>query len=408
MNRAIRVARVRGVEVRLDPSLLLLALLLTWLLTVRFTPAYGTGTAVVLATVTSLLFFLSILAHELAHALEALHRDIDVAGITLLLFGGVTEMHSESEHPRDEFVIAAVGPYASLVCAAVFGLVAAGANAFLPGVLGAGVLEVARLLAFLNVLLAVFNLVPGAPLDGGRVLRAALWYATKDRRRAVRGAARAGQFFGIVTVGFGVLEFTRGLELAAIGGVWWVIIGVFLFGAARSELRRADLLALYDGRTVSDVLGPGPQVLNGDQRVEVIDPDATGEDHLLVTGGTRRPAADPAPGTDGDDPVTGWVDVGTLRDLHPADRAVRTLGDLARPVTDLPSVPADLPLESLVQRFLRSHDDRLRILHEGRTIAVLSERRTARALRELGAGRRGRGSAPAPPTRAAGGAEVPR
>jgi Zn-dependent protease len=287
MNRAIRVARVRGVEVRLDPSLLLLALLLTWLLTVRFTPAYGTGTAVVLATVTSLLFFLSILAHELAHALEALHRDIDVAGITLLLFGGVTEMHSESEHPRDEFVIAAVGPYASLVCAAVFGLVAAGANAFLPGVLGAGVLEVARLLAFLNVLLAVFNLVPGAPLDGGRVLRAALWYATKDRRRAVRGAARAGQFFGIVTVGFGVLEFTRGLELAAIGGVWWVIIGVFLFGAARSELRRADLLALYDGRTVSDVLGPGPQVLTGDQRVEVIDPDATGEDHLLVTGGTR-------------------------------------------------------------------------------------------------------------------------
>jgi Zn-dependent protease len=395
MNRAIRVARVRGVEVRLDPSLLLLALLLTWLLSVRFSPSYGTVPGSSMALVASLLFFASILAHELAHALEALHRDIEVASITLLLFGGVTEMHSESQHPRDEFVIAAVGPYASLVCAAVFGLIAAGASTFLTGATGAAVLEVSRLLAYLNVLLAVFNLIPGAPLDGGRVLRAAIWYVTRDRRRAVRGAARAGQFFGVVTVAFGVVEFTRGLEVAAIGGVWWVIIGIFLFGAARAELRRADLLALYDGRTVSDVLGPGPLVVDAGARVELLDADATGDDHLLVT-------SDGA----GLDPVTGWLDVGTLRDLHPADRAVRTAGDLAEPIADLPTVPADLPLEALVQRFLRSDEDRLRVLHDGRTIAVLSERRTARALRALGAGGRGRGSAPTPRTGA--GAEVPR
>jgi Zn-dependent protease len=403
MNRAIRVARVRGVEVRLDPSLLLLALLLTWLLSVRFTDAYGAGVATVMGIVASLLFFGSILAHELAHAFEALHRDIEVASITLLLFGGVTEMHSESQHPRDEFVIAAVGPYASLVCAGVFGLVAAGASTFLDGSLGAAVLEVSRLLAYLNVLLAAFNLIPGAPLDGGRVLRAAIWYVTRDRRRAVRGAARAGQFFGLVTIGFGVLEFTRGLEVAAIGGVWWVIIGVFLFGAARSELRRADLLALYDGRTVGDVLGPGPQVVARDQRVEVLDPDASGDDHLLVTGHGSDPGA-------GHDPVTGWLDVATLRELHPADRALRTAGDLARPIDELPTVAADLPLEALVQRFLRSDDDRLRVVHEGRTVAVLSERRTARVLRELGAGRRGRGSAPAPRPRAEvdTGRQVPR
>lgn len=413
MNRAIRVARVRGVEVRLDPSLLLLALLLTWLLSVRFSEVYGTGPAVVMGVVASLLFFGSILAHELAHAFEALHRDIEVAAITLLLFGGVTEMHSESQHPRDEFVIAAVGPYASLVCAAVFGLVAAGASTFLGGSFGAAVLEVSRLLAYLNVLLAAFNLIPGAPLDGGRVLRAAIWYVTHDRRKAVRGAARAGQFFAIATVAFGVVEFTRGLEVAAIGGVWWVIIGVFLFGAARSELRRADLLALYDGRTVTDVLGPGPQLVGRDQRVEVLDPDASGDDHLLVTGGAVRASGGPL-GTGGDgpdgDPVTGWLDADALRGLHPADRAVRTAGDLARPIAELPTVAADLPLEALVQRFLRSDDDRLRVLHEGRTIAVLSERRTARALRELGAGGRGRGSAPAPRPGARAGArrQVPR
>jgi Zn-dependent protease len=388
MNRAIRVASVRGVEVRLDPSLLLLALLLVWLLSTRFQGAWGTLPGVAMAVATSVLFFVSILVHEVAHALEALHRDIEVDRITLLLFGGVTEMHSESQHPRDEFVIAAVGPYASLVCAAVFGLLGAGAGLVLPAGPAGAVLEVGRLLAYLNLLLAAFNLVPGAPLDGGRVLRAGLWWLTGDRIRAVRGAARSGQAFALVLVVFGVIEFTRGLQVAAIGGVWWLLIGVFLFSAARGELRRADMQALYLGRTVADVLGPGPLVIAGDQRLDLVDPDASADDHLLIT----------APGATGEDPVVGWLDPGDLRAMHPTDRSVRTAGDLARPVKNLPVVTAGTSLETLVQRFLRSEEDRFRVEHEGRAIAILSERRTARALRELGAGQRGRGAAPAAPT----------
>lgn len=383
MNRAIRIARIRGVEVRLDPSLLLLALLLVWLLSDRFAAAWGTGPAVAMAASTSLLFFVSILVHEVAHALEALHRDIEVEGITLLLFGGVTEMHTESQHPRDEFVIAAVGPYASVVCAAVFGLIGAGAQFVLPTDPAGAVLEVTRLLAYLNLLLAAFNLVPGAPLDGGRVLRAALWWVTGDRIRAVRGAARAGQAFAVALVGFGVLEFARGLELAALGGVWWVLIGVFLFTAASSELRRGQMQALYRGRTVTDVLGPGPQLVAADRPLDLVDPDASDDDHLLIT----------APGGPHDDPVVGWLDPADLRAMHAADRSVRTAGDLARPVADLPTVTADTALETLVQRFLRSDEDRFRVEHDGRTIAVLSERRTARALRDLGVGQRGRGAA---------------
>lgn len=378
MNRALRIARVRGVDVRLDPSLLLLALLLVWLLTTRFGPAWGTPTALAMGAAASVLFFVSILVHELAHALEALHRDIEVEGITLLLFGGVTEMHTESRHPRDEFVIAAVGPYASLVCAAVFGLIAAAAPFALPRAASGAVIEVARLLAYLNLLLAAFNLVPGAPLDGGRVLRAALWLLTGDRIRAVRGAARAGQAFALALVAFGILEFARGLELAAIGGVWWILIGVFLFTAARAELRRARLQALYRGRTVADVLGPGPQHVSADTRLDLLDPEGAADDHFLVT------AAAGAGGPVGD-PVVGWLDPAELRAMHPADRSVRTAGDVARPVAGLPTVAADTALETLVQRFLRSTDDRFRVEHEGRTVAVLSERRTARALQELGA-----------------------
>jgi Zn-dependent protease len=390
MNRAIRIARVRGVDVRLDPSLLLLALLLVWLLTTRFGPAWGTPAALAMGTTASVLFFASILVHEVAHALEALHRDIEVEGITLLLFGGVTEMHTESRHPRDEFVIAAVGPYASLVCAAVFGLIAAAAPFVLPRAVAGAAIEVARLLAYLNLLLAAFNLVPGAPLDGGRVLRAGLWLVTGDRIRAVRGAARAGQAFALALVAFGVLEFARGLELAAIGGVWWVLIGVFLFTAARAELRRAALQALYRGRTVADVLGPGPQHVSADTRLDLVDPDGSGDDHVLVT------APEPGGGEAAPDRVIGWLDPAELRAMHPGDRSVRTAGDLAQPVDGLPTVAADTALETLVQRFLRSDDDHLRVEHEGRTIAVLSERRTARALRELGAGEQA--AAPAAPS----------
>jgi Zn-dependent protease len=378
MHRAIRIARVRGVEVRLDASLLLLALLLVWLLTTRFQATWTTGAAVTMAVTTSLLFFVSILVHELAHALEALHRDIEVDRITLLLFGGVTEMHSESQHPRDEFVVAAVGPYASLVCAAVFGLLAVGAAHLATGATAAALLEVGRLLATLNLLLAVFNLVPGAPLDGGRVLRAALWWFTGDRIRAVRGAARAGQAFGALLVVFGIVEFTRGLEVAAIGGLWWILIGVFLAGAARGELRRADMQALYRGRTVVDVMGPEPPRVASDERLDLVDPEASDSDHLLIT----------APGGPDEDPVVGWLDPADVQAMHPADRSVRTAGDLARPVRGLPAVTATTSLETLVHRFLRTEEDRLRVEHEGRIVAILSERRTARALRELGAGRR--------------------
>ncbi len=403
MNRAIRVARIRGVEVRLDPSLVLLAVLLVWLLSTRFRADHGTTVAVGMATATSLLFFASILVHEVAHALEALHRDIEVVAITLLLFGGVTEMHSESRRPRDEFVIAAVGPYASLVCAAVFGLVGLIADLSLAPALAAPVVEVARLLAYLNLLLAAFNLVPGAPLDGGRVLRAGLWWVTKDRIRAVRGAARAGQAFGLVLVVFGLLEFQRGLQLAAIGGIWWVLIGVFLFTAARSELRRGQMQALYAGRTVADVLGPGPLVVPADLRLDLFDPDASPSDHALVTAPDAEVPTTAAAATGEDrDPVVAWLDPADVGAMHPADRSVRTAGDLARPVASLPSVTATTDLETLVQRFLRSDEDRFRVVHDGRTVAVLSERRTARALRELGApDGRSRRRAPAAPTGAA-------
>lgn len=373
LARAVRVATIRGIEVRLDPTLLVLAVLLAWLLTTRFGPVHGTAVGWVLAGVGTLLFFASILAHELGHALEAHHRDIEVRGITLLLFGGVTEMHTESRHPRDEFVIAAVGPYVSLVCAALFHLVAVGARAVGPA--GAAVADLATLLAYLNLLLAAFNLVPGAPLDGGRVLRALLWWVLGDRRRAVRIAARAGQGFGLLVVAVGVWQLSFGLTIAAVGGVWWLLIGGFLFVAARSELQRSDVQAALAGHTAADALGGRPPVVAHDAAVDGLTAPPAPVDHVLVRGA--------------DGHVEGWIPAGDLVGRLPADRTVTTAGDLAATIGDVPTVTLDEPLTDVVQAF-GGGARRVRVVDVDGTVAVLTERRAAAALRDLGIGGRAR------------------
>lgn len=252
-SRAVRIARIRGIEVRVDPTLIVLAALIVWTFAGRFALEHGLPTALGMATAGMLLFLGSVLAHEMAHALEAVHRGVGVESVTLLIFGGVTQMHAHGSRPRDEFAIAAVGPFVSLLCGSVFGLVAAGA-AGLPAALSGPVAQLAGLLALLNVLLAVFNLVPGAPLDGGRVLRAGLWWLLDDRSRAVRWAARAGQVLGLALIALGVV-FVLVAPQALIGSLWYVAIGAFLLWAASSEHRQSRLDDLYTGTRVRDLLG---------------------------------------------------------------------------------------------------------------------------------------------------------
>lgn len=291
-DHAVRIATIRGIEVRLDPTLLVLALLLVWSFFGRFAADHGTGTAVVMAVAGMVLILASILAHELAHALEAIHRGIGVESITLLLFGGVTQMHTHSARPRDEFSVAAVGPFVSLLAGAVFGLVHAAATTLPAGVDGPTA-DLAGLLALLNVLLAVFNLFPGAPLDGGRVLRAGLWAVLGDRARAIRWAARSGQILGLGLAAFGGYILLRAPQ-AAIGALWWVAIGAFLVWAAGTEHRHSRLDELYTATTVRHLLAyidPPPHAAMADDASALPILDLDTDLHALVDafmGATRR------------------------------------------------------------------------------------------------------------------------
>jgi len=245
-----RVGRILGVELRIDISWAVIALLVTYSLYVRLQIIYegiDTPYAIGLAVGSAILFFGSVLIHELAHALMAMRRGIPVRSITLFLFGGATHAKVEAKGPGAELVIAAVGPLTSLALAGVFAV---------GGIWGEGLLprEVAGALGYLawvNLVLAVFNLVPGFPLDGGRVLRAIIWGATGSLARATRWASISGQAFGYLLVAAGLFFVFNGI----LGtGIWFAAIGWFLAQAARMGYEQMQVRRMLEEVEAEDVM----------------------------------------------------------------------------------------------------------------------------------------------------------
>jgi Zn-dependent protease/predicted transcriptional regulator len=245
-----RLGRIAGIEVRIDSSWTVIALLITYSLYVRFSSIYpdlATAGAVGIAILAAVLFFGSVLVHEMAHALVSQARGIRVQDITLFLFGGATRARVEARGPGDEFLIAAVGPLTSAILAVLFGVVDVfGRNALSRPLAGAF-----GYLAWVNLLLAGFNLVPGFPLDGGRLLRSAIWKATGNFGLATRIASLAGQAVGWLLVAGGVAFLLAG-NLA--GGIWFAFIGWFLVQAARASYQELQLRHLLRGAQARDVM----------------------------------------------------------------------------------------------------------------------------------------------------------
>lgn len=254
-GRAWRIGRVLGVELRIHGSWAFVALLVAYSFSVQFAGTFDLtpATNIPLAVGAAVLFFVSVLVHELAHAVVARARGIEVHNITLFFFGGATHARVDSRGPADEFITSAVGPLTSFLIAGVLGAIAILGRGPLPDPV-AGALG---LLAWLNLLLAVFNLLPGFPLDGGRLLRSAIWRKTGSLARATRIAGLWGQGLGyVLVVGGLLLAFTGRVG----GGLWIALIGWFLSQAARAsfeELRRTRLLKGVAAREVmtTDVEG---------------------------------------------------------------------------------------------------------------------------------------------------------
>ncbi len=319
--------RVMGVELRVDESWFLVAFLVVWSFWARFTGGAGhhsVGAASVMAAAAAGLFFASVLAHELAHALEARQRGLRVRGITLHLFGGTTEIVSEARRPGDELASIAVGPYTTLVLAAALGLLA-----FASGQLGlTEVAEVSGVVAWINLGLALFNLIPAAPLDGGRILATVVWRITGDRLKAGRVAAWAGRVAGtlLLTAGLCGAFFVGG---GFIAGLWLVLVGWFVLRAALAEQSRLALEAVLSGRR-ADALAF--------EEAEAVE---TGTSVGWITQAQlRRHHLDAVP-VDEDGRAVGIVHIDDICRIAPEQRFETTAGDIMRPIEGVPRVAAD-------------------------------------------------------------------
>lgn len=358
MRPTLRLGSIAGIPVGVHWSVLLIMLLLGQGLATAVLPAGApggsTGAYWIVALAVTVLFLGSLLAHELSHAIVARHYGVSVRRITLWLLGGMAELESEPPHARADLFVALAGPLASLGAAAVFGAAAGGL--YLTGIAPLAWVALAWL-ALVNAVLAVFNLLPGAPLDGGRVLRAALWWWRGDRAFAQRAAARAGLVVSILMIVGGTLQV---LWLADIGGLWLVLLGWFLLFAGQAEQADARLRTALAGVLVRDAMTPPPVAGYVTQRL----------DDFIAVAAAHRPA-DAYPVLDPDGRPAGLVTLFSLARLSPTQRADKTLRDVRFPMDRLAVLSPDDPLEEAARRVLSSRLPSL-VIDQGILVGLLT------------------------------------
>jgi Zn-dependent protease len=255
-GKRISVFKLLGFEVRIDLSWLIVAVLIVWSLGSVVFPYYFTGFAPAtywaMAAFGAVGFFLSIILHELSHALVARRFGLPIHGITLFIFGGVAEMKEEPPSAKAEFLMAIAGPLASIL----IGLGCLGLERLLGGLnTPPAITLVLHYLFIINIVLAVFNLIPAYPLDGGRVLRAALWQWRHSLSWATHVAANVGSFFGILLIVFGFLSVIGG---AFISGLWWMLIGLFVRNAAQMSYQSMMLRQYLEGEAIRRFMSTAP------------------------------------------------------------------------------------------------------------------------------------------------------
>ena len=272
MRTAWRIFTIFGIEIRIDSSWILIFGLITWALGGHYFPSQYAHWPLwqywLVGLIASLLLFASVLAHELTHSLVARSRGEEVRSITLFLFGGVAEIAEEPETPGKEFVIALVGPLSSIIIAAIFfGLwyVSRGINE--------PVAAIARYLSLINAILALFNMVPGFPLDGGRVLRAIAWRATGNLKRATRIASVTGHVVAFLLIFFGIWQIVRGFFF---NGLWIALIGWFIHSAAERGYRQVLMKETLKDVKAKDLMDTTFEMIDGSISVQELM-----EDHIL-------------------------------------------------------------------------------------------------------------------------------
>ena len=353
-----RLGSVAGIELSIDYSWLLIFALVTFSLAQQLASGDVAELGIrvwLAAAAVSVVFFASILLHELGHSLTAQRLGIQVRSITPFLFGGVAELASEPRRPRDEVLVAVAGPLVSVSLGLIF-LGLAGRLGVEGGLLGAGLAWLGRI----NLLLAAFNAVPGFPLDGGRVLRGILWAVSGDFTRATRVAGACGAIFAWLLIGMGLLAAVLGGQL--VGGIWFVLIGWFLLSAARASVGQEALQRALADIRVRDTLVPVTgSLLSGSESVaEVLE-------NLVLRQGRRTFFV-----VDPDGCLCGLV---TLRELARTPAHMRSQTSVAQVMVPEERLATVSPTQSGQSALARMADlgvNQLPVVSEGRVVGAVT------------------------------------
>jgi Zn-dependent protease len=376
---SIQLARVFGIRIGVDVSWFLVLFLIIYTLTNYYERVGAGSDAFLLATVSALLFFLSILLHELGHAVVAIRNGIPISGIDLWLFGGVAKLERDTDSAGVEFRVAVAGPLVTLAIAAVcFGIGAwiSSPDEVLEGAVydssvGTQATAVLGYLMSINLLVLFFNLIPGFPLDGGRIARAIAWKITGDRNRATRFAAILGRGAGWLMVGAGVVIAVATEDLLA--GVWLAFIGVFLAQAARSAQAQADFAGRIGHLRVGDVMDAEPIAIPSELPL-----DRAEEEYFLRYGWPWFPVVD------GQGRLVGVVSREAVRSVPEQEWATRSIGTVMARDDGASGLRARVedPLESLLgQESLGRLGAVMAVDGDGVLRGVVTIERVRRALR---------------------------
>ena len=357
-TRSITLFTIFGFTIRLDLSWFVIAALVVWSLAAGLFPEnypdLAPATYWWMGAAGALGLFASIVLHELGHALEARRQGIPMRGITLFIFGGVAEMTDEPPTARAEFLMAIAGPIVSvLIAAGCFGLERLGLAAGWPG----PALGILWYLWWINALLVAFNVLPAFPLDGGRVLRSALWQFKGDLRWATRVTSSIGSGFGIALIALGLFV---AIFLGAFGGLWWALIGWFLYTAARMSYQQLLVRRALEGEPVHRFMQPEVRSVPASLSVrDFVD------HHVYRHHFKMFPVVE-------DGRLTGCVTTRQVRQLPHEQWAERTVGDLALGCNEENSIDPDADAMHALARMRRAGSSRLLVVENGELRGILT------------------------------------
>jgi len=350
----VKIGRVMGIPIYLHPSWYVIFLVITAIMATQFSAAHPEWTPAqhwTFGILTSLLFFASVLFHELGHSSVAMRYKIPVLSITLFIFGGLAEIAREPDRPMQEFNIAIAGPLASFLLAGLF----LGVEQMAPA--ASIVAAMAGWLAYINGILGGFNLVPGYPLDGGRILRSIVWAWTKNYNRATQVASRAGQVIAYVLILAGVVIAVYDKDW--MSGVWWVLIGWFLLTAAQQSYAQVSVRRVLDGLKAADVMS---------SELPTIDRSLSLDDYMREVLRTGRRCHMVL----GSNDLVGMITLQSVSHVPRDEWATTSIQAAMLPQERIEWAQADEPALGLLERMQRTDTGDMPVLQEGQVVGMVS------------------------------------